>query len=231
MSVNYTSVMARWLKRTLVISGTLALVISGVVIVARQQPLAANVQRLRLGDCALPCWMGITPGQTVRNAAIQQLAPLSPVVHQDASFTVSEGYASEHESILAVTLRSEGVNFPIELTSIRGVVMGIRIPSSFRSIGAPTKPNEIMPTLGDIVGLLGVPTCIAARKNYRGWLLVYEMPPNEIVVTIEGDSRDMSRRITNLWLHSPFLGTTTCQSQAGVASQWMGFTTLERYLR
>src|SRR5687767_2789754 len=113
--------MWRWLKRIFVVSNMLALTISGVVIVARQQPVAANMERLRLADCTPPCWMGITPGKTVRDNAIQQLAPLSPILHQDASFTVSEGYASEHESILAVTLRSEGVNFTIEMTSVRGV--------------------------------------------------------------------------------------------------------------
>jgi hypothetical protein len=205
--------------------------LSVVILAARQQPIAANMQRLRLADCAPPCWMGITPGQTVRGDAVQQLAPLSPILHQDASFTVSEGYASEHESILAVTLRSEGVNFTIEMTSVRGVVMGIRLPSNFRSLGSSAKPGEMMPTLGEIVSLLGAPACVAARKNYRGWLLVYETPPSEIVVTIEGDSRDLSRRITNLWLHSPFLGATTCKSEGAVAARWVGFTTLGRYLR
>jgi hypothetical protein len=53
----------------------LTLTVSSVILIGRAQPIPERVAALHLGDmCALPCWIGITPGKTTVEQAKQIIA-------------------------------------------------------------------------------------------------------------------------------------------------------------
>src|SRR5260221_14555995 len=53
--------------------GRIAIAVS----IGNQHPLPHTLKQLRLADCLIPCWAGITPEKTSRDDAIKQIAALS----------------------------------------------------------------------------------------------------------------------------------------------------------
>ena len=101
------------------------------------EPPATALAPLHLTDCAFPCWMGITPGKTRFDEALQQMNAAFP--HSLVSIT--GGRIINLDTSFGQVLLTGGND---------GVIHRISLPS-FRLKGV---------LLGDIVGLLGMPTWI-----------------------------------------------------------------------
>src|SRR5215207_2791177 len=66
-----------WLM--LALSGVFVLLILAMHLVGSLQPLPQAMTELHLDECALPCWIGITPGETSFDDAIQHLTESHPM--------------------------------------------------------------------------------------------------------------------------------------------------------
>jgi hypothetical protein len=79
------------------------------------------------GGCSLPCWWGITPGQSTWREAREQLAPLGyhakPIVHGDIT-------RYEFELVVPAELSSLGYFWPT-LTVERNIVTSINLNASY----------------------------------------------------------------------------------------------------
>jgi hypothetical protein len=56
-----------------------ALLILGAQVVGHAQPLPSGLAAYRLTECALPCWLGIVPGETTFEDALERVNAAYPV--------------------------------------------------------------------------------------------------------------------------------------------------------
>ena len=101
------------------------------------QPPSTALAPLHLADCALPCWMGMTPGKTTFDDALQQVSAAFP----HSLVTITGGRIINLDTSFGQVLITGGRD---------GLIHRISLPS-FRLKGV---------MLGDVVGLLGMPTWI-----------------------------------------------------------------------
>jgi hypothetical protein len=107
------------------------------------QPPPEALAYLHLSDCALPCWLGIVPGETYFTTAVERITAL----HPDSRSTSGYGTASisAYQAIPAGgALAQVGI-----YASNDGTVQQISvITAGIKGI-----------TFGDVVGFLGMPAC------------------------------------------------------------------------
>src|SRR5436309_2212457 len=64
-----------WLIRRTLAGIVILIALTGLArFIGHQQPLAPQIRAWRLDECAAPCWMGITPGQSTVPEAYKQTA-------------------------------------------------------------------------------------------------------------------------------------------------------------
>src|SRR5579863_9750410 len=66
-------VMKRILRLILILCVTYTLIISLAILIGHLKPLTASLTMLHLTKCDLPCWIGIVPGKTTQNEAVELL--------------------------------------------------------------------------------------------------------------------------------------------------------------
>ncbi len=124
-------------KLMLALSGGFALLLFAAQFVGSLQPPPTAMTDLYLTDCALPCWMGITPGQTTFNEALQRLKTTHPMNVFVRGSLIFADY-QEHARFGRITLQAwDGVVNLIHLT--------------------PGEDAELL--LGDIAQRSGSPGC------------------------------------------------------------------------
>ena len=212
--------------------GLLSVLLGGCVLLAiligYRQPSPALIQRLHLTDCDPPCWIGILPGQTRDTDAYQRLGEVfgapagSAVVAGDPVIRLvylPSIYAENPSNML-----------PVQLLVDRGMVDGISIPA-LNSVNS----LDVMPALGDMVNLLGKPTCVDLYSAAaRAWSFIYEIDSYVVEVGIlGGDHLRWSQPISYLSLGhrtAPFQ-KNGCASKNFNLTSWAGLASKPRYLQ
>jgi hypothetical protein len=199
----------------------------GAIIIGQHQPSPVLVQKLHLTDCAAPCWIGILPGQTRDSEAYQRL---SQVFGAPAGSAVVGDPVIRLVYLPAIYADNPTNMLPVQLLVNKGLVDGISIP-------ALSSANEldVMPTFGDIVGLLGTPTCVDLYSPAsRAWSFIYEIDSYVVEVGIlGGEHLRWSQPISYLSLghrSAPFQ-KNGCASKNFNLTVWSGLASKPRYLQ
>lgn len=150
----YTGAMRILIRLTLGFASLFTVCMILFIGIGRTQPAPRLIEQLHLADCSAPCWIGIIPGQT-------QAAKVNHYIMDTFNSTNSELSSSvpayEWFTIVPLTQPARrGEGMPIQFGVNNGVVGEILIPAFFGS----STPDVTMPTLGDMVNLLGAPTCV-----------------------------------------------------------------------
>ncbi|MBZ0289472.1 MAG: hypothetical protein K8I30_17760 [Anaerolineae bacterium] len=129
------------------------------ILIARTQPPPPLIGQLHLADCAAPCWIGIVPGETQAEVVNRYVMETFDSVNSELSSSVP---AYEWFTIVPLAHPSpRGEGMPVQFAVNQGTVTEILIPAFF---GTST-PDVTMPLLGDMVNLLGAPTCVGLYPN------------------------------------------------------------------
>lgn len=153
--------------------------IAAAVAIGQAQPPAVRIAQLHFNDCAAPCWIGIIPGETdadqVNGYLMQTFnltkTPLSNSVNRYQWFTI----------IPLEQPRSQDNVIPIEFSVTNDIINEIRIPAWFANSAA----DPLMPLLGDLVSVLGEPTCVDTSPNFfSGWSFIYEYPAQVVELIV-----------------------------------------------
>jgi hypothetical protein len=206
----------------------LCLTLSGMVmlvtVIGRQQPASQALLTLHLTDCALPCWIGIVPGQTPIGDARYRLAEVFGLPRE--RFAVPSDNVA---SVVWVPLPDASrpvYHILVYFDSVQNITRRIDVPAG---PGTVTRPDGITPSLGDVVSLLGAPSCVLATPVGL-WNITYKMPGGVIVVRIRGRVLQWTQPVDSLSVERPDTDDLYCRSVWRNAS-WRGLITLERYQR
>lgn len=158
--------------------------------------------------CDLPCFAGITPGQTPFQQSTSLLRQNIPLI-QNRMFntgTVVHFWASTPDDELAGFARQ-----------ISGVVDEIYL----------TLPLP----LDHLIATLGMPDCIIPVSNAtsRRVTIFWTRRQISIGAVLQGDNRtfDLNTRVPALWMHPA--NPSECEQSSAV--RWRGFTPLRNYLQ
>ncbi len=203
--------------------------IAAAVAIGRAQPPPIRLTQLHFQDCVAPCWIGITPGETNAAQVNQHLmqtfnstnSPLSSSVNRYQWFTI----------IPLVQPPTQDTAIPIEFTVANDTIDEISIPAWF----ANSAPNTLMPLVGELLTVLGKPTCVDPSPDFfSGWSFIYEYPAQVVELIVAPSDHItwtqpiyfMSIRRSNLENH-----TNRCISQDKVLPDWTGLARRPHYQR
>ncbi len=126
-----------------VLAAGFALMIAVIQTVGSAQPPSEAIQALHLTDCILPCWLGITPGKTHFDEAVQRV---SAVYAQGAPLTGSE------QTLPRLNLD----------TSFGQIILSADKDGIIHRISLATYKLKGV-SLGDAVSVLGKPTWVVGK--------------------------------------------------------------------
>ncbi len=144
-----------------------ALAIFGARLIGQMQPPSDELAGLHLTDCALPCWLGITPGETSYEAAVQRISTAYPQVVPPAQATTDMHFNVETpfgQILLSADRRGVVHRMTIHTFNLRGVTLG----SVVSLLGAPTWRVGRPPTV-IYYGCETYLTVVAGRSADGGW--------------------------------------------------------------
>ncbi len=121
----------------LLVAVPFAILTLGMRLVGQTQPPPEILTDLHLNECALPCWLGIVPGQTAFVDAVQRVRE-----------AYAENVYTDNASVLLVPF-SEASDVEIFIGAAQGAVRTIQLRLD---VGGGL-------TLGDVINWLGMPTC------------------------------------------------------------------------
>jgi hypothetical protein len=140
------------------LTGLFTLCLMAFMLIGRTQPPPTLIRQLHLTDCAMPCWIGITPGATQAEAVNRYVMDTFNSTNSQLSSSVP---AYEWFTIVPLTQPARrGEGMPIQFGVNQGIVGEILIPAFFGS----STPDVTMPALGDMVNLLGTPDCVGSNS-------------------------------------------------------------------
>lgn len=169
------------------------------------QPLPERLQRWHFEACRPPCWNGITPGVTALDTASERIRSLVDSLDHPTYFT-EEIPGQERLIFWAKHNPLTGSDSVVSLDTTYGLVSAISIQTSFRDHG----PDSLMPLLGEIIALLGSPTCVHANEQLTEFDLLYTAENPRSRTLIVADSLDLNAPI---WFSC---STTAAQTPARV---------------
>jgi hypothetical protein len=229
----------RWhIRRALALWLACALLISVAPVVGRNRPPSEAVQMLHLVDCALPCWIGIELGQTPFSEGYRRLEDAfgGPVRLEERMGNSRErmldpSYTGEFDALVPLRTAQGVISLPVQFFVTKGIITSIWIPDVWR-YDTPVIPG--MPSVGEIVSLLGPPTCVEPSSG-RSWGLTYATSFGNLEVGTEPTSLLRWTHSVNLLLFvsAKRFGTQVpidwCASPSPYRSPWIGLATNERY--
>ncbi|MEO8608238.1 MAG: hypothetical protein ABI690_10170 [Chloroflexota bacterium] len=200
------------------------------MLIGRTQPPPALIRQLHLTDCAMPCWIGITPGTTqaesvnrfVMDTFKSTNSPLSSAVPNYQWFTI----------VPLTQPAQRGQGMPVQFGVNEGTVTEILIPAFFSTM---KNPGAAMPSLGDMVNLLGVPTCVGSTSlpMSNSYSLFYEYEGTLLEIGLF-DYRDTSWAQPIYFLSirrsDLFNRVNGCQWENVTLPAWTGLKNARRYL-
>ena len=186
-------------------------VISVALVIGQGQPLAENVVRLRLTDCAPPCWIGIRPGLTTEGRAQRLFSAMYPQ---------QKPYVIQPDSVGGGLQMDTGLYAP----SPSDLVGHVLIYDADRKTGVGVVNSVLMPRLGDVMPLWGLPTCMYYEPP-DFWRLHYNTGSDGLSVIdilMKGSRLSPGQPIYFLiFYHTSREFGTRCQRED--ARQWGGF--------
>lgn len=201
--------MLRRLAFVLALNLVFAVTVVGAKMLGSSQSPPQTVTALRLGECALPCWVGIIPGVTT----MEEVPGLVVSTGATGSFRVTGSVSPQGFRIGDYRLPSvEQSSAFISIAFSDGRVNQVMILT-----------NEI--TLGDLILAYGVPSCQASA-----WDLYYETPLGRATIVFDlADSRryTVTPRMILLQRAQAQNAEPTCT--ANVRERWHGIAPAWRY--
>jgi hypothetical protein len=203
----------RLLGLLLVVCVLIVIGIGVVRITGHNQPVPATVQRLYLTVCALPCWIGIIPGQTPFQLAKENIAQVFQEPDYKIETLARSDYNSTAELRIALSRTTESADVATEvwLRATNGIVTDISL-------------HNMQISLGDMVGLLGSPSCAFTGIVGTHFGIINFVYPNDGGIQIGGISQWSGVSYSFVLFQMPRL----CEG----ASRWRGlFSDMENYSR
>jgi hypothetical protein len=216
----------RWLLlRAATLWSVLTLVVGTPLVASRAQPPPIKLDMLRLGDCPLPCWIGIWPGETTLDAARERIA---------AVFGRSGEYRVTFERPLAfgqelLIVRSARPLIVLYMTlDTQGNRVVTRIRFQFYLSYLQDGPAA---TVADLHRLFGAPSRAAVPdsrfRRQEDFAVVYgDAEQGALVFARPGSAGWWDQRVTSLTLYGR--GSEPLPRAAGLRP-WRGFVPLESY--
>jgi hypothetical protein len=156
----------------------LVLVLCGLIATAHLSgntlPAPERLAQIHLTDCALPCWLGITPGETRYEEAVRRVTAVYP------PYDVT---VQETQIFVAYLIHSAYGAASIQVTD--GVVSSIFLLTS----------DVDGVTIGDVASLFDAPDCIPGIAPI---VLIYNFPRGYAVL-VGGDKSDGNARMVERW--------------------------------
>ncbi len=212
------------MRRLIVLS--LSLLIASLTLTALSvglgsaQPMPERVQRWHFESCRLPCWNGITPAITPLDVASARMGSLVESLDQPTYYT-EEIPGQERLVFWAKHNPQTGSDSVVSLDTTYGLVSAISIQTSFWDHG----PDSLMPLLGEVIALLGPPTCVHANEQLTEFDLLYAAENSRSRTLIVADSLDLNAPIWFFLLDSR--SSNTCETMS--AAPWRGRYPPEQY--
>jgi len=135
--------------RLLILPAIFGIMILTARAVGGTQPPPAAIKEFHLTDCALPCWLGITPGQTHTAEAFQRVSAaypqIAPFVEDAQIASTFQVYLSAKFGWIVFEADSSGIIHRILL--INANTEGIAIGDVITSVGTPScivRPNPLL---------------------------------------------------------------------------------------
>ena len=207
--------MRRLLVLCLLLTVVFGLATAGLVAIAHRLPPSQNVQAWHLTDCRLPCFAGVTVGQSTIEEAkreIEKTFGQSGYVLQQPDVEFNKIALSWTK---AKTITSLGSN--INMTFYPTVVSAIGLGAYGQDAGPLT--------LGDLMSVLGEPSCAFADDSLTSLNILYFDRKFALSFGVSGLSLD--EPVRNVTILRPT--NSTCQGIT--ASRWRGFTRIDDYRR
>lgn len=176
----------RWRLLRLVVALPLVfvLLIVAMRLLGSLQSLPQALTELHLTECALPCWLGIVPGETTFDEALEHLNASTPLNIYVRGSLIYADY-QPNAPLGQISLQAWG-----------GVIQLIHL----------TPGRDANLALGDIVQQFGVPQCEIASPHPR---FIYTSPDSLAAVVVSGDGENRWRgRLINIEIRaeSPVCG-------------------------
>jgi len=132
------------LRSVIVLSIALVMFIFAARFIGSTQPLPEAVQALHLTDCALPCWLGITPGETTFDEAVQRITASHPAISDiEAAESTAGGWYQVGSATVPIIVVADN----------HGIIAQIMLIT--------TDVKDL--TVGDVVNYFGMPTCVDSK--------------------------------------------------------------------
>ncbi|HLY26794.1 MAG TPA: hypothetical protein VKQ72_10675 [Aggregatilineales bacterium] len=178
-----------------------------VIFVARQQPLPPRLAMLHLTDCALPCWIGITPGVT----PVEQVKARIESVYGD-----SKVYHISEDSPNSLDIRR------LENREMSPEMIVQWIPTQQTDAYWQTISINADLDAGDAVDLLGTPSGTAVMAYQGG--LVTGLFYKDTVVAVLRSRTDLPFPVT-VGLHDKIIAIafTVSDFTEYAVERWRGF--------
>jgi hypothetical protein len=217
----------RIMMAMLVFVVSVTIVCGAVIVIARQVPLPRWLTALHFEMCEPPCWIGIQPGVTTLDEAIERVRSaysLPDYVIKDSAVTLNT------ERIVNVFAKGEhAVTVTFYLTDYRIVnAIDFYLAQSSTFLGKPA-------TYADIHGFLGVPSYMSIQSWYGDTLISYPSSNGRVNV-MSWASRDRSHReYENKNLQRRSISRLTFSKdelpiyRGPVHVEWRGFLSLAKY--
>jgi hypothetical protein len=216
------------LRAASIVSLQFTLLLMIFILIGRTQPTPARIDQLHLRDCDAPCWVGITPGQTSAETVNVNLMDTFNSVNSPLSSSVSQFTWFTIVPLTYPARRGEGI--PIQFGVSDEIVTEILMPAYFGST-----PDSQMPLLGDVVNLLGEPTCVDAKPlTLTGWSLIYERESHVIEIGLLGQERlSWSQPVYFLSIRSNDLSSRVngCHVENTIFPAWAGLMNRQHYVQ
>jgi hypothetical protein len=173
------------MRRLLLSSASLSLLFTLLILIpvwiGRGQPASLLIEQLHLRDCAAPCWIGITPGQT--NAEAVNLRLMDTFKSENSELSSSVPQYQWYTIVPLSQPPTDAAEMPIEFSVSDGIIEEILIPAFFGS----NTPDVTLPTLGDVVNVLGEPTCVDPNPStFSGLSLIYVYEDTVAEIGVQG---------------------------------------------
>jgi hypothetical protein len=189
------------------------------IFIGRQQPISEQLEALHITDCRLPCWIGITPRQTTQGEVEMLFRKAYP--YREPFFIVP------HDGGGGVQMQTYSTNDHMPASS--DIVPHIFIADIDKSGNYVLPDSPLMPRLGDMLLLLGQPTCMFPRAP-DFWLLRYNLGQDGLSVV------DIFVKGHRLWPEQPVYYLNLYRTPPEYSKEcskeghqsWSGFANLQR---
>lgn len=197
-----------------------AVFVGGARWVGARQPQPAIVEGLRLADCALPCWIGITPGQTTMEEAYRRLVEEFHST-RTGNNTAGGRFRNLH---FFVPVNSPVRALPVTLQTVEDRVALVQLVITDRR----------RLTFADIILTYGAPTCVMYTESpvFVGWKLYYETSAGVAEIDAYGSSDDSihhSQPVYSIVLRGSDTGSACFFGNGESLPRWRGFGPRSRY--